>query len=123
MATFTRGLQYDQSQQNEIMPEALRKALAEAETARAEAETARAEADMELKRVEDLIKQEILKREKEYEPRLAQVDANVLAEVASTRGSLKSLSAIFIIGAAGRKLAFDKDIGNVKKPQKECVKE
>ena len=61
MATFARELQYEQSQQTEIMPKALRKALAKAETERAEA-------DMELKRVQDLIKQETIKREKNTRP-------------------------------------------------------
>ena len=38
LATFARELQYEQSQQTEIMQEALRKALAKAETTRAESD-------------------------------------------------------------------------------------
>ena len=115
MATFARELQYEQSQQTEIMQEALRKALAKAETARAEA-------DMELKRVQDSIKQETLKREKEYKARLAQVEANAWAEVASYRGSVRSVSAIASTGAAGRKLSFNRDVGKGEKTTKGLCK-
>ena len=115
MATFARELQYEQSQQTEIMQEAFCKALAKAETARAEA-------DMKLKRVQDLIKQETIKREKEYEARLAQVEANACVEVASNRGSVRSVSAISSSGAAGRKLAFNRDVGKGEETTKRLCK-
>ena len=115
MATFARELQYEQSQQIEIMQEVLRKALAKAETARAEA-------DMELKRVQDSIKQETLKREKEYEARLAQVEANAWAEEASNRGSVRSVGAIASTGAAGRKLAFNRDVSKGEETTKGLCK-
>ena len=56
MATFARELQYEHSRQNEIMQEALRKA-----------ERARDEAERALKGVQDSIKQDALRREKDYE--------------------------------------------------------
>ena len=103
MATFARELQYQHSQQGEIVQEGLRKALAKTESARVEA-------NMELKRVQDSIEQKSLKREKKYEARLAQVEANAWAEIVSNRDFVKSISAISITNAAEHKLAFDKDI-------------
>ena len=111
MATFAKELQYEQSQQTEIMQRAL-----------AKAEAARLEADMELKRVQDSIKRETLKREKEYEARLAQVEANAWAEVASNRGSVRNVSAIASTGAAGRKLAFSRDVGKGEETTKGLCK-
>ena len=77
---------------------------------------------MKLEQVQDSIKQEILKREKEYEAKLAQVKANAWAEIASNGGSVKGVSAISITSAAALKIAFNKDVGKGEGITKELCK-
>ena len=78
---------------------------------------------MELKREQDLIKREILKREKEYKAKLAQVEANAWAEAASNRSSVRIVSAISITSAAECKLDLTRSSAKVKELQKDCVRE
>ena len=100
MATFARELQYEHSRQNEIMQEALRKA-----------ERARDEAERALKGVQDSIKQDALRREKDYEVRLATEEAKAWEEVRSKRGSVKSVSTLYAAAAPKHKLTLGDSVG------------
>ena len=100
MATFARELQYEHSRQNEIMQEALRKA-----------ERARDEAERALKGVQDSIKQDALRREKDYEVRLATEEAKAWEEVRSKRGSVKSVSTLSAAAAPKHKLTLGGSVG------------
>ena len=100
MATFARELQYELSRQNEIMQEALRKA-----------ERARDEAERALKGVQDSIKQDALRREKDYEVRLATEEAKAWEEVRSKRGSVKSVSTLSAAAAPKHKLTLGGSVG------------
>ena len=100
MATFARELQYEHSRQNEIMQEVLRKA-----------ERARDEAERALKGVQDSIKQDALRREKDYEVRLATEEAKAWEEVRCKRGSVKSVSTLSAAAAPKHKLTLGGSVG------------
>ena len=50
------------------------------------------------------------------------MEANACAEVTSNRGSVSSVSAICSSGAAGRKLAFNRDVGKGEETAKRLCK-
>ena len=77
LATSARELQYEHCLQNEIMQEGHRKA-----------KRARDEAERALKEVQDSTKQDALRREKDYEVRLATKEAKAWEEARSNRGSV-----------------------------------
>ena len=100
MATLARELQYEHFWPNEIMQEALQKA-----------ERARYEAERALKGVQNSIKQDALRPEKDYKVRLATEEAKVWEEVKSNRGSVDSVNTSPAFHTLRHKLTFGGSVG------------